>query len=177
MDEEARMTCARWEERLALWVEGDLPEREGAELERHLAACGACREVRAALEESQAALKVLASETVDAMALAAVRARVTSAVVERQPRRSFAWWPLAIPALAAALAAAILWPGEAPPPPMAARAAIPPAPPAPKMVWTKPQARPRAEHTVAASEPLLMRIETDDPNVVIYWIVEGKKGA
>jgi len=168
------MTCARWEQRLALWVEGDLPAREATGVERHLEACAGCREARAALEQSQSALKELAAEPLDVMALAEVRERVMAAVPEQQPRRAVAWWPLAIPALAAALAAAILWPRDVPAPPSAPAAAIPPAPAAPKIVWTKPE--PPLRHTAAAVGPLLMRIETDDPNVVIYWIVDGKKG-
>ena len=176
------MTCARWEERLALWVEGDLPAREADAVEAHLASCAGCREFQVALVASQGAVKALGAEQVDGAVLDAVRSRVMARAARQPARGAFAWWDVAVPlAFAAALAVAILWPREVLPP-AAVAAVIPPAPASPHIVWAKHEPRPRpkpAAHVARAtppSEPLLMRIVTGDPNVVIYWIVEGKKG-
>ena len=165
------MKCARWEERLALAVEGDAPLPE-----EHLAGCASCREFLAALEQSQAAVKALGGEPVDAAALDAVRGRVMAQVAGERP--SFGWWRVWVPAAAcaAAMAAFMLWPREPVPQPKAVAAVIPPAPPAPRIVWAKHVPRLVAHKAPQPTEPLLMRIVTDDPNITIYWIVEGRKG-
>jgi anti-sigma factor RsiW len=173
------MNCAGREKRIALAVEGDLPAREAAELERHLGECAACRAFAGELRESQAALKELCAETVDAAVLDAIRGRVMAQVAaQRAPASAFGWRWMWAPACAAALALVMLWPAEAPelPPLPAPVAAIPAAPPPPVI------RQPRAVLRAAAPErpqqpvpPLMMRIVTDDPGVVIYWIVESKE--
>ena len=173
------MNCARWEERLALFVEGDLPAREAGPLEAHLGECAACREFASALGESQAAVKELGSEALDQTLLDGVRRRVMARVAERRAPAPFDWWRVWAPAAAvvAAVLAVWLWP-RVPEvaPPRVMSAAIPPAPAAPALVWPRPVRRAAAVTTAApAAEPLLMRIVTNDPDVVIYWIVECKQ--
>src|SRR5580704_3317306 len=53
---EAIMTCREYEPLIALYVEGDLNDRD---VERHLAECSDCRELLEDLKVSQAALKEL----------------------------------------------------------------------------------------------------------------------
>lgn len=173
------MKCAGWEERIALAVEGDLPAREAAGVERHLAGCEGCREFEAALRKSQAVLKEFGNEAVDAAVLDRIRDRVMAQVAAQPRRKVWPWLWVPVPAFAALLAVVMLWPRNLPeiPPPPVPVASIPAAPPAPVIRWPRPAvvhvaARPKVP---AAPPPLLMKIVTDDPNVVIYWIVEGKE--
>ena len=101
------------------------------------------------------------------------------------PRRLRWWWLL--PPAAAAAAAALLLMGMV-------RVPAPPPPPVTRQWGSSPSCgglsarlrsgglrgrrRPRACPTgrrAEPHEPLLMKIVTDDPNVVIYWIVEDKQ--
>lgn len=169
------MSCARWEERIALAVEGDLPARESTGLEAHLAGCPGCREFRAELLESQAFLKDLGTEDVDSAMFDRIRGRVMAQVAEQPTPAVFPWRWMWAPVCAAALAVVLLRPRELPetPPPPVPVAAIPTAPAAPEIRWP----RPLIGNQVPSEPlpPLLVRFETDDPNVVIYWIVEGKE--
>jgi len=177
------MTCIDREPGIALYVEGDLPAREAPVLEAHLAECAACREFAAALRESQAAVKELGNDAADPAVLAAIRARVMAELAVPRARR-WAWARLwvAAAACAAVVVAALLFPRgahELPPPPPRPVAAVPAAPrlaasrQAPHRVRPAVRAVPRRASRPAA--PLLMQIVTDDPNVVIYWIVEDKE--
>ena len=176
------MSCRGWEKDLALAVEGDLSERRFGKVERHLAACAACREFADRLEESQGVVQSLRDEPVDTAALDAVRARVLERVRER-PVAPNSWrWAFAFPALAAAAAAAFwIWaPPEVAPPPVprspAVVAELPrPAQPAP-VVKTHRRTPPRSQirRPEPPAEPLLVRLETADPNVVIYWTFDPK---
>jgi len=67
------MTCTRYERDLALYVEHDLVDADVAAVEAHLGACPACRSFLASLRASQAWVKDLAAEEIDAEALAATR--------------------------------------------------------------------------------------------------------
>jgi hypothetical protein len=160
------MNCRDAEPLIALYVEGD-----GAEPE-HLAVCPLCRQFAGELRASQAALKDLREEAIDPALLDAVRARVLSRIAA--PRRA-PWWWLAAPAAACALVLLAVTLGPVPdiaPPPRAA-VRIPAAPEAPQIVWAKP--RPRAEYASVPKQALLIKILTDDPNVVIYCIVDSPK--
>lgn len=53
------MNCADAAERITALVDGELPPEERAELERHLAECGACRDARAAEEAIAARVRGL----------------------------------------------------------------------------------------------------------------------
>ncbi|HXN49824.1 MAG TPA: anti-sigma factor [Bryobacteraceae bacterium] len=58
-----------------------------------------------------------------------------------------------------------------PHPPQSVAHALPPASQSPSVAHRRPRPR-RAP--APSTEPLLVKLETPDPNVVIYWIVEGK---
>lgn len=173
------MNCSRWERQLALLVEGDLGEREARQVEEHLAACPACREFLEELRQSQAALRELGGEEVDGVALAAVRQRVLAEVESRKPAWVFGlrWWHAVPVGVAAALMAVVLWlrvPEVEPPPAMAVW-----APPAPELVRSAPPPAVRKVPEIkpaAPTEPLLVKFFTDDPDVVIYWIIDQNGG-
>jgi anti-sigma factor RsiW len=174
------MNCRRFEDLFALHVEGDLPERKRRAVEEHLADCERCREFAAGIESSQRAVKDLADEAADAEALYEIRERVLAMVAAERPApRPRVSWKIA-GAMAAVLAvAAIVWvsrPAPYTPPPLPRPVASMPAPPtpepAPKLPVTRVVRKPRLAPK-PGPEPLLVKLETSDPNVVIYWIVES----
>ena len=167
------MNCREYEPLIALYVEGDLEDRS---VEEHLAECSACRELLEDLRVSQAALKELA--VVDAALLSAVRSRVL-ARIER--RRMPAWpWVAAFAAAAALIVGVVTMPRK---PSTIVRAPVSavgvPEQPAdrssaiaravPKAKRSRPGGRPR---TRGSAPPLVVKMLTDDPNIVIIWLVE-----
>lgn len=171
--------CEQFEEFLALYLEGDLPGTEAERVETHLAACPDCRVFADQLRQSQAALKSLGDEEIAPAALLSVRSRVTERI--NRPKR-FAYWVWAPAAAACAVLLVIsFYPREK-------RLAIP----APTVVAEATQAgmpvlqagrgpaplrkRVRAKRTTQARmpvlQPLVVKMLTDDPDVVIYWITE-----
>lgn len=81
------MSCGALEGRIALLVEGDLPEGELGAVETHLAGCAVCRRFADELRESQRDLRSLGEVDLDRAALASVRRRVLE-VLDRPARRS-----------------------------------------------------------------------------------------
>jgi hypothetical protein len=170
------MTCREYEPLIALYVEGDLNDRE---VERHLSECSDCRELLEDLQASQAALKELA--TVDAALLSAVR----SGVLAKLERRRLVVWPSAAALVAAALIVAVLTVprqpalitkvpnGGADPVvrgrPIGRPSMIPQATRQAKR--SRPGGRPRTRGS-APPEPLVVKMLTDDPNIVIIWLVD-----
>ena len=177
------MTCAKFESLIALYVESDLPEREQRVVEAHLESCPGCREFAADIRESQTALKQLRIDFVEESALQEVRAEVLNQL--SIPRKTVAWPRYAIAAmLLVSLGVGWLWrarmaaPGDVQP--KAAVIAPPPlaAVPAPRLrVRTTRVSRHRRQPApVFQSEPLLVKMVTDDPQVVIYWLVSQNGG-
>ena len=80
------MTCTRYEQDLALYVEHDLADADAAAVEAHLRECPTCPSFLAELRASQAQLKDLASEEMEAEALAAVRVRLVAAAAAPRAR-------------------------------------------------------------------------------------------
>jgi anti-sigma factor RsiW len=204
------MSCERYEEPIALHVEGDLSPAESADVEAHLAGCAACAAFAGELRESQRALKALGQEDVDPAALAAVRRRVGQALGDRgaarPARRPAALWALAAAAGVAVVAFVLQRPADGPPPqPPSPSAAAPPvvtppagpAIPSPAVVASAPggpapaaTSRPARRATTVSEEvpgptvarngdsesPLVIKLVTNDPDIVIYWLVEQNGG-
>ena len=148
------MTCRECE--LAL---GD--ELESLAVEAHLANCRDCSLLAEAIRANLTACATLACEE-----MPAVRLGVTARIGAKARTRKLLRWGWA---LAAAALIAMIWfrrPEEnfAPPP---RRFAVTP----PKI---EIPAATRAPKKKAA--PLMVKMLTDDPNVVIYWQVETKEG-
>ena len=163
------MSCPDWQERIAA----------GEEIAEHLAGCLQCREFAAAL----AILREAHHERLPDAHYATVRARV----LERLENRRRKWVPLWAGALAAAailIVAILVVPhsrnpipvrpsvpavtgpmAEAVEPPPAAVSEVAPR------VAGKHQIRKRPQ---PAAEPLVVKLITDDPDVVIYWITDPK---
>ena len=174
------MTCREYEPLIALYVEGDLNDRE---VERHLSECSDCRELLEDLQASQAALKGLAA--VDAALLSAVRSGVLAKIERRRP---VAWPWVAALAVAAALIVAVLTAPRQPAlmtkVPVSTNGGAdplvrgrPPGRPSmiaqapPKAKRSRPGGRLRTRGS-APPEPLVVKMLTDDPNIVIIWLVD-----
>jgi hypothetical protein len=181
------MNCANWEERIALYMGEDLERVEAVEVERHLGECPGCQVFASGIRESMVILRQTHVEDAHEAASAAVRARVMAALEkQRQP-----WWRSAwvysVCAAAMLLLVFVLWPRhrvevahrEAPAPqPLVI--ADPPVPrkAAPVRVMRvrrqRRPAKPVGPPLIAAhpAKPLVVKLVTDDPDVVIYWITD-----
>ncbi len=170
-DREAIMTCREYEPLIALYVEGDLNDRC---VEQHVTECSCCRELLEDLRASQASLKELV--LVDAAFLSAVRSGVLGKIENHSQRA----WPLVL-AFAIAVALILAIPVQRKPaaiggadPPVRGR---PPGRPAataqaiPRAKKSRPGGRPRTRGS-APLEPLVVKMLTDDPNIVIIWLVD-----
>jgi anti-sigma factor RsiW len=184
------MSCDKFEPLIALYIEDDLAQAEAHVVESHLAGCDGCREFAAEMRESQAALKALRTEFVDDAVLLQVRTEVLS-VASHRHYRVVTWPRYAVAAgLVLALLGGWMWqmrPREPrvrlEPRPIAASVSAPP------LVATVPAPQART-HTgvsrarrhgpqmtpVFKSEPLVVKMITDDPQVVIYWLVDQNGG-
>jgi len=112
------------------------------------------------------------NEPLDPAHYTAVRARVLSSVGLRPAQASEArWWRFAWLTTAAAilLILAALRPSKIPPPPRITLA-IPPAPAAPA-VCPRPLTA-TARTTRPDHQPITIKLQTSDPNIVIYWIAD-----
>ena len=161
------MNCVEWQERIALHAGGDAAPDEAATVERHLGECAGCQIFWSGMKESLAALSEVHAELPEAAHFAAVRARVIGEIEgSRRGWRRLAW--LSAVAATAVLAVA-LWPSgtEIPAAPRM-MASIPSAPLVISPARPTHVARVRPEKR----EPLTIRLQTSDPNIVIYWIAE-----
>ena len=167
------MNCVEWEERVALYAGGDLAAEETAGVERHLGECAGCQVFASGMKQALETLREAHGETPVEAHFAAVRARVMERVAS--PRRMAWWYAVAAAAavLVAALAVRLEW---RPVPPVPVAAVRTPPPPAGALVIpkrTERAARPAGIRR-ARTEQVLVRLETDNPDVVIYWIAETK---
>lgn len=183
------MNCANWEERIALYMGEDLGGLEAQEVERHLAECPGCQLFASGIRESLAILREAHVERTNEAACSAVRARVMAALEkQRQPWWRSAWIYSAC-AVALLLVVLVLWPRhrveiahrEAPVPeplviadPPVPREAVPV--PVVRVRHRHRPARPAGPPSIAAlpAKPLVVKLVTDDPNVVIYWITDTR---
>jgi len=167
------MNCREREEAIALYAGGDLAEPLRREVERHLAGCPGCQIFASGMMECLEGLHAAHhQEQIDPAHFATVRARVLARLQPRRwCRRKLVWMAAACAGLWLALAVPPLGRPDLPPPQVAL--AHPPAPPLPA-----PE-RPPARHRLARlparpAEPLIVRIVTDNPDVVIYWLATIK---
>ncbi len=188
------MRCREWEERIALRAGGDLDDQA---VERHLQECAECREFAAGLRESLDLLRGAHAEEIPAAAFTAVRARVLARLARPWWKRAWVYAAAAVVLLAAGIG--LRRPGRTPdvgqavspsnqPPSGGAdhrlswsangwqaklRNGLPAVAPAPHRVrLAGDKKRSPAPHRKA--ETILVKIETGNPDIVIYWIAETK---
>src|SRR5262245_46830196 len=82
------MNCEKYEELIALYIEGDLTPREAAEVEAHTAQCRACSLFAEELAESQNALKAFRGEDFDDAVMNKMR-RSVMAHISVKPEAGF----------------------------------------------------------------------------------------
>lgn len=171
------MNCPDWEERIALAAQDDLPPEQAAEAARHLADCAGCREFAENLRQSLALLRAAHEQPIAEAHFTAVRARILGQL--GRPRRPACRWAWIGGLTAAALVLLMieLQPRPVPPPQLTlALPAVPdipvvlPAPVAPPAVPNRRAPVRRVRKPRPPEEPLMVKLITDDPNVVIYWI-------
>jgi anti-sigma factor RsiW len=175
------MSCVKFESLIALYVESDLAEREQRLVEAHLETCDGCRGFAADIRDSQAALKELRMDFVEDSALHEVHAEVLNQLASS---KTVPWPKYAIAAmLLVGLWAGWLWRARtAAPPEVQPRAAVitPPRLVTVPVLRQRPHTRVVRHHQPAAptfqSEPLVVKMITDDPQVVIYWLVSQNGG-
>lgn len=169
------MNCRDWE----LEIAASLDTPPAVPLAAHLAQCPSCRALREQLLLDQDDLRQLASQPLPPQALDQLHTRVMAQI----PTRRFAWRiPLAIAAAAIAtfVPAWMLRP-SASPPVRVEQAAVVQTPPKPRVV---PPPVAQTPKRVAARTPrlpspprrpdLMLKIETSDPDVVIYWSIDSR---
>lgn len=188
------MACREFEPLIALDVEGDLSPADKRRVHLHLRDCSDCWDLAEDLKDSQRIFKSIRQNTPDQSMLLNVRARV---LAEAGFTR-LSWFDrfflggfqrkATLAAIAVfVIALSSLWLGrERPvPQPVAGIPAAPlipaPAPePAPVVEVSKPPAVRRqrpALRVKAPAEPVkqvAIKLLTDDPNVIIYWLVDEK---
>lgn len=179
------MNCSEWEERIALYAGGDASPSEAAGVERHLAECVACQVLASGLKQSLELLREAHREPLAEAHFAAVRARV----MERLENRRRPWWKRAwVYGPAAAVAAVVLVflrpvPHQVTKPRASVAIVTPaptpapwPAPPPPAVARRRPVRRrvTPAPPKVSAAGPEMVKLMTDDPDVVIYWLFEKR---
>jgi hypothetical protein len=165
------MNCRDWEERIA----GD---SDDPGVVRHLGDCVGCQVFASGLRQALETLRAAHADEIPEAAYTAVRARV---MAELRPRRRWGWvWAVAGAALvlvavagvergmrvAELPAVALRGPGAPELRAVAPRAAARKKP-ARKPAWPADSRRYRTEE-------VLVKLETGDPDVVIYWIAETK---
>ncbi len=173
------MSCPNFELPIALYVENDLAEAKARVVEGHLDSCDGCRAFAEEMRQSQGMLKALRGEFVEDLVFQEVRARTLGGI----SRDRKAWARYAIAAgLVLALLAGWMWrarPGAKldfkpvagmSPRPTVAEVKTPP--------MTARVARKRAPRRAPSfkAEPLVVKMITDDPDVVIYWLVDRNGG-
>jgi hypothetical protein len=148
-------------------------EQNSAEFAEHVKVCEHCRE----FEKNAAALREL---TIPPAAFAAVRRRVLSEIQAKKRRTMWWTWSAVAAACVAILGVVYLAPSPQRPAALVARKDPP------KIEWTARPVFHRVHHKssgrslaqarpVRKSEPLaVVKMLTDDPNVIIIWLVDQK---
>jgi predicted anti-sigma-YlaC factor YlaD len=195
------MNCKHSENELALYVEGDLPEAKAKEVDGHLLACRNCRQVVDELTRSQSLFKSIRQETVGTAELADLRMRVMERVAVQKPKPFWGRW---VYALAGATFVVVLIAGVLTreghrgetsvsvvktvplPPPPSAQAVVPRAEEESHdlvKVNARRRRRPEAIQIKVSPEPteqlkpMMVKLQTDDPNIVIYWLFDQNGGS
>ena len=167
------MRCVEWEVRVALHAGGDVPGAEALEVERHLGECSECQLLWSGVRESLAVLRAAHAELPAAAHFTALRSRVMAELEQRaRPWRRLAWIS-GVGAVAALLLLLAFWPARVVPEAPRMLAWIPPAPEVAKAppAVRRPPVRQSAAHAPRRA-PLTIKLQTADPNIVIYWIAD-----
>lgn len=189
------MSCS-FEALVALHVEGDLDESERQRVESHLRTCAECWDLAEDLRESQAIFKSIRQDVPNQAMLSAVRARVLEDVAAMESGGwlgRFFLMGFRQKATLAGIALLIvggsaLWLARKPEAPIVPAPAVavslevvpetvtspvssPPAARRPRIHRQRPVAAPQVQEP---QQQVTIRLVTDDPNVIIYWLGDEK---
>jgi hypothetical protein len=181
------MNCQEWEERIALYAAGDAGAGEAGETERHIAGCAGCQAFWRELQQSLEWLREAHREPIAPAHYAAVRARVMA----RMKSGHAPWWKqvwvYGVGIAAVVVAALMMLPrphAQSPQVAMVMPAAVERTTDAGQGAGSRPGGLPhqavgrrgalRARPPHRQAETILVKLETDNPDVVIYWIAEKK---
>jgi hypothetical protein len=176
------MRCEQALGLIALAASGDVTAGEQAAIDRHMAGCAACRTEAAAFAALQCELGLLRCESLPESAFTAVRARVAAEIASRRLPAWLRAWPAFAAAMACSAILMVLFRPEMrpQPSPVEPRAQTVPAAaekrPVPPPLAPAHPARRRATRIHKPSEPLVIQMLTNDPNVIIYWIADARDG-
>jgi hypothetical protein len=159
------MNCPHWEERIALYAGGD---QVSVDVEQHMAECEACCDFCSQIRETLDTLRGEHQVEIDPVHYTAVRTGVLAQIrCERTTWKRLAW--LSGVGIAAALLLGIaLRPAPLPAPPARVAIYIPNAP----LVQSVAQPAPAVQHKTAPRQPMLVKLQTTDPKIIIYWIAD-----
>jgi hypothetical protein len=131
------------------------------ETQRHLGHCAACRALAEEIRANSEIFHAMASDP-----MPSVRHAVIAKIAAQSARKNILRWGWALAATAAiALAALLAIPREQKLPPV--HLALAP------MKFDIPAIAPKPK-PVAPAKPLMVKMLTDDPNVVIYWEIDSE---
>jgi hypothetical protein len=165
------MNCQEWEERIALYAAGDAGAADAAETERHIAGCAGCQVFWSGMKQSLEWLREEHREPIAPAHYAAVRARV---MAQLERGRALWWrqvWVYGL-GIAAALVMVMALRLHVESPRVAIvmpAAVVKSAADAGRGAGSRPGVLPHRQ-----AETILVKLETDNPDVVIYWIAEKK---
>ena len=165
--------CTIKDETLALYAGEELPARKRDAIAAHVADCTECRQRMAGYQATQVALRTLAGAQLDAETGVAMRREVIRRALApahtptRMPHRVAAGLIAAGCAILMVVAGAVAFQGGAAP--QTQMASAPRAPQSEESGTTALSASTvPAAHT--PREPLVVKMLTNDPNIVVYWI-------
>ena len=176
------MNCQEWEERIALYAARDAAPGEAAETERHIAGCAGCQVFSSGMKQSLEWLREAHQEEIAPAHYAAVRARV---MAELERGRAPWWrqvWVYGVGLAAVAVLVMMVRPhAETARVAMVMPAAVvESAADAGQGAGSRPGGLPHREvgrrKRLPHHQPetVLVKLETDNPDVVIYWMAEKK---
>lgn len=195
------MKCKYPESDLALYAGADLAQTKMEEISAHLPLCDACRLIVEDLRETQSVFQSIRRDTVSPSALALLRTSVLEQLAARNARRTWARWVYGL--AGAGFAAVVLclgllsiFPGHHEPvQKRAVSASLRPAGspatveavhaiqstvsvPRVKRVGHSTQ-RHVAPDEMSSKPPqeIVVKLLTDDPNIIIYWLVDQNGGS
>jgi hypothetical protein len=194
------MNCRQSENELALYVEGDLPQAKTSELDVHLLSCARCRLVVEELRETQSLFKGMKQETVSPQALAQLRTSVFGQIGVRNSTPAWGRWVYALAGIGFVVAVAVgvatiyrhstanvqqVVQRQSVEPRSIERAdvVINEQPPRPRLRRALPSLKrrgmgePQPQRQAEPPKEIMVKLLTDDPNVVIYWLVDENGGA
>jgi anti-sigma factor RsiW len=178
------VNCEQARELAALAASGDVTPAEERALACHMAGCGECRAEAQEFEVLCGHLAAMREESAPEHVYAAVRARVLGEIGERHRSGWLAAWPAFAVVVACTVILAVVLHPEArvtnhqvhQPEAVVAETAAPEE--ATAIAASPALRRVRRAVKLAKSqepvEPLVVHMFTDDPDVVIYWIADGR---